>query len=189
MRELGLHILDIVENAIEAGAKDIRLDIVQDMDHNQLTITVQDDGRGMDQTTLKKVRDPFYTTRTTRHVGLGIPLFAAAAERCAGKLEIVSSPGQGTTIVATFEHDHIDRAPLGDMPSTLLGILMRGQAFDLYYRHTHIEHGQERSFVFDTNEIKQILDGVPLTYPDVREWLHAFLIQGEESVHCEQETR
>ena len=100
MRELALHILDIVENAISAGAKHIEIDIVEDRDADRLTIRVQDDGRGMDAKTMRRVRDPFYTTRTTRHVGLGIPLFAAAAERCAGELVIESTPGQSTTLTA-----------------------------------------------------------------------------------------
>ena len=103
MRELALHILDIVENAFAAQAKHISLEIIEDVQADRLTIKVQDDGCGMDPRAVKNALDPFYTTRTTRHVGLGIPLLDAAAERCAGAVTIISEPGQGTTLTATFE--------------------------------------------------------------------------------------
>ncbi|MBN1933991.1 MAG: sensor histidine kinase [Anaerolineae bacterium] len=183
MRELALHILDIVENAIMAHARRIELFVIEDWDADLLTLRVQDDGCGMDVETVRRVRDPFYTTRTTRHVGLGIPLLAAAAGRCAGRLDIESAPGQGTTIVATFRHSHIDRAPLGDMTSTLIGILMRGEPFDL--RYTHRVQGSRTSpktFEFDTAELKLELGDVPLTYPDVREWLREFIAEGEQEL-------
>jgi anti-sigma regulatory factor (Ser/Thr protein kinase) len=178
MRELSLHILDVVENAVEAGAHRVDLTIVEDPTADRLTITIQDDGRGMDADTVNKVRDPFFTTRTTRHVGLGIPLFAAAAERCEGKLDIESRPAQGTKVTATFRHSHIDRAPLGDMCGTLMCILMRGADLDLHYTHRI----GIRSFEFDTREIKQELGDVPLSYPDVRAWLSEFVAQGEQQL-------
>jgi len=182
MRELSLHILDIVENAIQAGAHDVRLFITENYDRDRLTISVADDGRGMDAETVHRVRDPFYTTRTTRHVGLGIPLFAAAAERCDGTFTIDSALGKGTTIAATFRHSHIDRAPLGDMPSTLMCILMREQDFDLEYEHRCISNGVERAFQFDTMQIKEILGDVPLDFPDVRDWLRGYIAQGEQQL-------
>lgn len=182
MRELALHILDVVENAIEAAAQQVDLTIVEDRVADRLTITIRDDGRGMDVETLNRVRDPFFTTRTTRHVGLGIPLFAAAAARCAGGLTIESLAGHGTTVTAAFQHSHIDRAPLGDMAQTLMCILMRGDDLDLHYTHCVISgaHDSEHLFEFNTREIKQELDGVPLSYPDVREWLSEFIVQGEQ---------
>lgn len=184
MRDLGLHILDIVENAVAAGAKHIDLVIVQDIGADRLTIKVQDDGCGMDAKTIQKARDPFYTTRTTRHIGLGIPLFAAAAERCAGGLTIASTPGQGTTLTATFQRSHIDRAPLGDMSHTLMSILMRDQTFDMYYKHQIKCLCVEHTFEFDTAEIKHELGEIPLTYPDVRDWLAEFIRQGEQTITC-----
>ena len=184
MRELALHILDIVENSISADARHVGIDIIEDIGADRLTIRIQDDGRGMDATTLCQVRDPFYTTRTTRHVGLGIPLFAAAAERCAGGLAIESTPGQGATLTATFQHSHIDRAPLGNLPSTLMGILMRDHDFDLHYCHQvrGTDADDTSAFEFDTAEIKQALGDLPLTYPDVREWLNGFLTEGEQAI-------
>jgi len=178
MRELSLHILDIAENAISADARHIDLAIVEDVDANLLSITVSDDGRGMDTSAVVQARDPFFTTRATRHVGLGIPLFAAAAERCGGGLTIESVPGKGTTVVATFQHNHIDRAPLGNVPGTLMCVLMRGDNFGLHYLH----RVGDRTFEFDTDEIKEELGGVPLSYPSVREWLGSFIVQGEQQL-------
>jgi anti-sigma regulatory factor (Ser/Thr protein kinase) len=182
MRELALHILDVVENALEAGARTVELTVVEACDADRLTIIVRDDGRGMDAETVSRVRDPFYTTRTTRHVGLGIPLLDAAATRCAGRLEIQSSPGKGTTLTATFQHSHIDRAPLGDMPGTLMGILLREQAFDLKYAHCVRGGSCEQVFELDTREIKQALGDIPLATPAVRRWLGEYITQGEKGL-------
>ena len=182
MRELALHILDIVENALEADAHHVELVVVEDHVTDRLTITVRDDGRGMDAKTVQQVRDPFYTTRTTRHVGLGIPLLDAAAERCAGRLDIQSTPGKGTVLTATFQHSHIDRAPLGDMPGTLMGILLREQAFDLSYTHQIQVRSGKHTFELDTREIKQQLGDIPLATPAIRRWLGEYIAQGERGL-------
>lgn len=179
MRELSLHLLDVVENAIEAGARHLALAIVEDLDADLLTMSVVDDGRGMDAETLGRVRDPFFTSRTTRHVGLGIPLFAAAAERCAGELTIHSQPGGGTAVVARFRHSHIDRAPLGDLTGTLICILMRDDDLELDYRHAVIDRSAERTFEWSTTEIRDALGDLPLSTPAVREWLSGFVAEGE----------
>ncbi|MDD1713356.1 MAG: hypothetical protein LUQ69_09360, partial [Methanoregulaceae archaeon] len=130
----------------------------------------------------------FYTTRTTRHVGLGVPLFKAAAERCKGDLTITSQPGQGTTLRATFQHSHIDRAPLGNITATLMAIILKGTA-DIHYAHRVIEGGQTdketKKFEFDTTAIKAELGDVPLTYPAVREWLQEFIAEGEAELQFE----
>lgn len=174
-----MHILDVVENAIEAGARHVELAIIEDLDADLLTISVVDGGRGMEARTLCRVRDPFFTTRTTRHVGLGIPLFAAAAERCAGGLAIDSQPDSGTAVVAAFQHTHIDRAPLGDLPGTLICMLMRDDDLDLHYRHAIVDRGSERVFEWSTAEIVDILGDLPLSTPVVREWLSDFVAEGE----------
>jgi len=179
VRELSLHILDVVENAIEAGARHVELAIMEDLDADRLTIRVIDDGRGMDTETLRRVRDPFFTTRTTRHVGLGIPLLAAAAERCGGGLAIDSQPGRGTALVATFQHSHIDRAPLGDLPGTLICVLMRDDQLRVSYGHTIVGRGAVRSFELDTAEIADALGGLPRSLPAVREWLSEYVTEGE----------
>ena len=121
MLELALHVLDILQNAVEAGATHVDLAVLEDEPSDRLTITVIDDGRGMDEETTRRVLDPFYTTRTTRHVGLGLPLYSAAAEGAGGGLTILSHPGEGTTIEASFQLSHPDRQPLGDMAGDVAG--------------------------------------------------------------------
>jgi hypothetical protein len=180
VRELSLHILDIVENSIEAGATKIEIQINESTARNELTIAVTDNGRGMDQETLKRVSDPFFTTRTTRHVGLGIPLLKAAAERCNGRLLITSQPGQGTRVMAEFECNHIDRAPLGDMRSTLLSVILSNKHCAIQYLH----RVDAREFAFDTQEMRQLLGDVPLDHPRVREWLDDFLAEGYHELHA-----
>lgn len=182
MRELALHILDIVENAIEANAHHIDLSVVENLDEDLLQITVQDDGQGMDAEMVKRVRDPFFTTRSTRHIGLGIPLFAAAAERCGGKLAIQSAPGQGSTITATFQHSHIDRAPLGDMRGTLLCILLRNERFDLRYTHRILDGASERMFELNSGQLLRELGDIPLSHPTIRRWLSETIAQGEQGL-------
>lgn len=182
MRELSLHILDLLENSLEAGASRIEVEIIEDTVRDKLVISVTDNGRGMDAETLRRVTDPFFTTRTTRSVGLGIPLLKAAAERCNGELKITSQPGVGTQVVAEFERDHIDRAPLGDVASTLLSVILSRQKCDLHFRHRL----DGREFEFDTQEMRQILGDVPLDHPRVRAWLEDFIAEGYRELYSNQ---
>jgi len=181
VRELSLHVLDLVENSLAAGATRLELEIIEDAASNLLTISLSDNGRGMDQETLKRVADPFFTTRTTRQVGLGIPLLRAAALRCNGDLAITSQPGLGTCVLAEFQRDHIDRAPLGDMRGTLLSVILSQKRCDLHYRH----QVDERVFEFDTEEIREALGGLPLAHPRVRVWLEDFLAEGYARLYAE----
>ena len=174
MRELSHHILDLLENAFAADVQLVTLEIEESSAENRLIISVKDDGRGMDQEMVQKVTDPFFTTRTTRHVGLGIPLLLAAAERCNGRFSIESEVDKGTYVRAEFQRDHIDRAPLGDIKSTLMGALVSLKECDLVYRH----QVDDRSFAFDTKEIRSILGDVSLSHPRVREWFEDFLDEG-----------
>lgn len=178
MRELSLHILDVLQNSLEAGASKVTLTIEEDLRTDRLTITVTDNGRGMDADTVTKVLDHFFTTRTTRHVGLGLPLFAAAAKRCNGDLVVESKPGQGTTVRATFQHSHIDRAPLGDIRNTILSFLLAARPVDLHYIH----RVNDRQFEFDTADIRAELGNVPLSHPAVRDWLSEFIAEGEQGI-------
>jgi hypothetical protein len=180
MRELSLHILDALENSLEAGATRIELTIDEDLAADRLTVAIQDNGRGMSEEQLARIFDPFFTTRSTRHVGLGIPLFKAAAERCDGGLTIASQPGKGTTLRATFQHDHIDRAPLGNITGTLLAVILSGSC-DLYYVH----RVDGREFAFSTRDVRSGLGEVPLAHPRVREWLNDFIDEGEASLQRE----
>ena len=135
VRELALHVLDILQNTVEAGATRVTLTIHEDVPADRLTITVADNGRGMDAATVARVTNPFYTTRTTRHVGLGLPLYAMAAEQAGGRLHITSEPGIGTTVRAEFQLSHPDRQPLGDMAGTLLAFLLSERTPELRYEH------------------------------------------------------
>jgi hypothetical protein len=135
MEDLALHILDIAQNSLEAGASEIEIEIWENLKENRLSIQVRDNGHGMDSETAAKVTDPFFTTRTTRKIGLGLPLMAAASKAAGGVLTVDSKPGQGTTILATFEHRHIDRAPLGDVEATLMVLLAGHPDKDILFRH------------------------------------------------------
>ncbi len=135
MRELSLHILDIITNSIEAGATRVILLIEELESQNRLRIVVRDNGRGMSPEILKQVMDPFTTTRTTRPVGMGLPLWSQAAERSGGKIEIFSPEGQGTTVVAEFRLHHLNRAPLGDIAGTMVNLIVSAQDVHFYYLH------------------------------------------------------
>jgi hypothetical protein len=174
MRELSLHILDALENSLEAGATCIVLIVEEDIAADRLIITIRDNGRGMSEAQLARISDPFFTSRSAREVGLGVPLFKAAAERCNGSLTVTSRLGDGATLQATFQHSHIDRAPLGDMTDTLLAFILAGRC-DVRYVHRVCED----EFAFDTAEIRAEVGGIPLTHPAVREWLQGFIAEGE----------
>lgn len=183
MRELSLHILDLLQNAVEADARVVDVRVTEDLAGDLLIVTVEDDGRGMDADTVRRAADPFFTTRTTRHVGLGLPLLAAAARRCDGDLGVESQQGRGTKVVATFRHSHIDRAPLGDLPGTLLAFLLaspqgRDEAPRLRYRHSV---GDEM-FEFDSAAVRAEVGDVPFSYPPLREWLHGYIAEGEATL-------
>jgi len=178
VRELSLHILDCLENAIEAGATRIALTVEEDSALDRLAITVEDNGKGMPAELVARVLDPFVTTRQTRHVGLGLPLLAAAAERAGGQVLVQSTPGAGTRIMAVFQLRHWDRAPLGDLPATVLAVLLGQPPVDLAYRHCV----DGREFVCDTAELREALGDVPLSQPQVRSWLREYLQEGIASL-------
>jgi anti-sigma regulatory factor (Ser/Thr protein kinase) len=167
VRELALHLLDVAQNSLEAGARNVEIEVKEETEEDRLTIKVVDDGKGMGPELLSKVLDPFVTTRTTRRMGLGLPLLAAAAERCDGHIAIESAFGRGTTVTATFRRSHIDRAPLGDVSSTLIAVMLWQPPVHLLYRHSV----DDRAFVFDTEEVQRQLGEVPITHSEVIQWL------------------
>jgi anti-sigma regulatory factor (Ser/Thr protein kinase) len=177
--ELSLHILDLLRNSIEAGANQIQLLIEEDPAADWVTIEISDNGRGMNPKQVEKVLDPFFTTRKTRRVGLGLSLFAAAARQCGGDLKIQAEPGKGTKVSATFQLSHWDRAPLGDIVGTLLTIIFAGPQVDLDYCH---KRGGE-AFHFNTTEIRAELGEIPLDHPKVRDWITAALKEGESELN------
>ena len=171
MRELSLNVLDITENSVSAGASLIEIDILENTEDKTLSVTIRDNGRGMDGETLRNVRDPFYTTRTTRKVGMGIPLFKMAAEMTGGQLEIESQVGVGTTISAQFRTDSIDFTPLGDIDATILTLITMHEDIDFVYRFKI----DENEFVLKTSELRAILGEVSFNDIDVRMWLRDYI--------------
>jgi hypothetical protein len=155
--------MDVAENGLSAGAGLIRVSITESKDRNLLEIRIEDDGRGMPADWVDRVSDPFFTTRTTRRVGLGLSLFREAAERCGGEFQIHSKEGRGTRICASFQLDHIDRAPLGDMVKTMRALIVGNPSVDFVYAHEI----NGKAFQLDTREIKTQLEGVPIHHPEV----------------------
>ena len=167
LRELVLHIADLVENSIAAGASLITIEVIEDIQADRLTLRVIDDGRGMDADWAARVTDPFVTSRAMRHVGLGLPFLKQAAELCNGELTIDSEPGVGTTVTATMQYTHIDRMPMGDLPGTILTLIVGNPDCNFAFRHIV----GARTFEFDTRWVKAYLDGVSLSEPQVITYL------------------
>ena len=154
MQDLSLHILDIAENATAAGADLVEIIIAQDTERDRLQIVIRDNGRGMDNEILEKAGDPFFTTRTTRRVGLGLSLLKQATREADGDFFITSQPGKGTEVRANFQASHIDRKPLGDMGSTLVSLILGNPDVDFVYESNF--DGEETTL--DTRMIKAELD-------------------------------
>lgn len=178
MRELSLNVLDIAQNSIAAGASLTEILVKEDTAADRIVITVRDNGRGMTPEQVRKVSDPFYTTRTTRKVGMGIPLFRMAAEMAGGELRIDSRPGEGTTVTAAFVRSHIDRMPLGDMTGTVAALIRMNPDRD--FRYTRGLNG--RTFTVDTRELREILGDVPLDTPEVAAWIGEYIAEQTEAV-------
>ena len=171
MRELSLHVLDIAQNSIQAAATCITVAVTADTPADRLTIVIADNGCGMDQEQLKQAQDPFYTTRTTRKIGMGIPLFQMAAQMAGGSFQISSAPAAGTTITAGFQLSHINRPPVGDMAATITALVQMNPDLDIIYRVTE----DDTSFELDTQTIRQQLEDVPLNHPDVLDWMQRYI--------------
>ncbi len=135
MEDLSMHILDVAQNAIEAGASTVQIDILDDPQADRLVIEVRDDGRGMSEERAKAALTPFFTTRTTRKVGMGLALLAQAARAAGGALELKSRPGLGTKVKAVFQHGHLDRQPLGNVEATLIGLMAGNPNVEIVFRH------------------------------------------------------
>ncbi|MEI7847741.1 MAG: ATP-binding protein [Chloroflexota bacterium] len=178
MREIALHLLDLAENSVSAGANTIVISVCEDLPADLLTASISDDGRGMDPETVKKVTDPFYTSRTTRKVGLGIPLLKGAAEECNGGLNLSSTPGKGTLVEVHFQHSHIDRMPLGNLARTYLGLIVGHPETHWIFRYTARGLTTTDSFEFDDQPIKETLQDLPLSHPDVLTYLRESLEEG-----------
>jgi len=179
LKELSLHILDIAENSVTAGATKIEISVIENLNKDELIITIQDNGKGMDAEKLKNIADPFITSRTTRKVGLGIPFLKAAAEACEGDLEIKSEKGIGTIIEVRFKHSHIDRMPLGDLKSTWLNLLIGYPEVNWVLDYSI----NTNTYSLDDKPIKEVLKEIPLSDPQVIGYLKNEIANGIDSVN------
>ena len=183
MKELSLNILDIAENSVKAGATLITVSLTQV--GNVLTIEITDDGCGMDAETVRRVTDPFYTTRTTRKVGLGLPLLKLEAEQTGGTLTVTSRTaaqcpdGHGTTVRATFHTDHIDCMPLGDVTATLLTLIQGHPQEELAFSH----RTDAGTVTLDTRQLREVLGDVPLDTYEVLKWIEGYLREQYQSIN------
>jgi len=177
MEDLSLHILDIVENSLNAGAQHVGITIREDQREDLLTIEIEDDGRGMEEDKAQRATDPFFTTRTTRRVGLGLPLLLQAARAANGKLDVDATPGEGMTIKATFQLSHLDCKPLGNMAETITTLIAGRPGVDFAYRHER----DGLSVSFNTLELRSQLGGLPLNTPEALAFIREYLTQEEQT--------
>lgn len=183
MRELSLHILDLAQNSIEAGARNLIIEINEN-ENGFFVFRITDDGRGMSEALVQTIRDPFVTTRTTRKVGMGIPFMDMVTQQCGGHLLIKSQPGAGTLVEATFIEDNIDRPPLGDIVASIKVLLAGAPYLELQF----IYKIGAAAFEFDTRAVRSILgEAADFSRPEVYTWLEAYLQQEISRLRCEQE--
>jgi hypothetical protein len=170
--------LDIVENSLAAGARRVEIRVEEDRAADRMVIEIIDDGCGMDEERVRKSLDPFFTTKTVRRVGLGLPLLSEACRMSNGEFRIESCPGKGTIVKAIFQHSHIDRKPLGNIRDTLITLMTGHPHVDLLYEHRK----EDKIFSLDTREIKADLGDIPLDAPQVVSALRTLIQSGLEEL-------
>ena len=177
MQELSLNILDIAQNSIVANATLIEIGVEVDT-NDFLSITIRDNGKGMDEDAVKNVVNPFFTSRTTRKVGLGVPFFKQAAEDTGGSFHIESEIGVGTVIKAVFDTTNIDYTPLGEVWDTVAMLIQMNETIDFVY--TVKKDGEE--FVCDTRQLREIMEGMPLSDLNVVMWIKEFIRENQNEI-------
>jgi anti-sigma regulatory factor (Ser/Thr protein kinase) len=178
MKDLALHILDILQNSVTAGSTLIKLQIDENPDEDKYLLKFTDNGKGMDAGMAQQVTDPFYTTRTTRKVGLGLPLLKQNAERTGGNMKIYSLPGKGTRVEVGFGFKHIDRLPTGDIAGTIALTVSSYPEIDFIYTH----NTPSGTFIFDTIEIKETLENLPISNPKVITFMKNLIRENLEEI-------
>lgn len=178
MTELSLNVLDVAYNSVKAKASLIEITVDADFSSDILSISIKDNGCGMSKEQVMAVEDPFFTTRTTRKVGLGIPFFKQAAEMAQGSFKITSEINVGTEVLATFRLSSIDRMPLGDMTQTMHQLITFNPQIDFLYTYKV----NDKSFVLDTREFREVLEGVPFDVPEVSEYIKEYLTENKADV-------
>lgn len=179
MRELSLNVMDVAQNSVRADADLVRITVTESAKDDNLTIRIADNGCGMTQEQVQQVIDPFFTTRTTRKVGLGVPLFKLSAEQTGGSFDIQSEKNVGTTTTASYVPSHMDMTPLGDINSTVKILIQCNPDIDFVFTHS-TDNG---SFTLDTRELREVLEGVSLDTPDVLEWIADYLEENTRNIY------
>jgi len=163
MQDISLHLLDVAENSVAAGATVVKIRITEDIQNDILSVVIEDNGKGIPKTLVEKVLDPFHTSRTTRKVGLGLPLLAQSAREADGNMTIKSVENSGTVVSAHFRYSHIDRKPIGNIADTLIVLIAGNPGIDFIFDYIK----GDNSYSLDTGVIKAELDGVPINDPSV----------------------
>ena len=179
MRELSLNVMDVAQNSVRAEATLVRISVTESDKDDRLKIEIADNGCGMTQEQVQQVIDPFFTTRTTRKVGLGVPLFKLSAEQTGGSFDIQSEKGVGTTTTASYVKSHVDMTPLGDINSTVKILIQCNPQIDFVYTCT-TDNG---SFTLDTRELREVLGDVSLDTPDVLLWIGDYLEENTKNIY------
>ena len=173
MKELSLHILDVAKNSVKAGASLVEISIATDAD-GIMTVRISDNGCGMTEEVIARVTDPFYTTRTTRKVGLGLPLWRLAAEQTGGRMTVTSSVEKGrsgTVVEAVFDTKSIDCMPMGDIVSTVCVLISGSPEIDFDF----CDRSPKRTVSLKTAELREVLGGISLAEPEVQAWIKEYL--------------
>lgn len=179
MRELSLNVMDVAQNSVRAEASLVEITVKESDREDYLSINISDNGCGMTDEQVQQVIDPFYTTRTTRKVGLGVPLFKLSAEQTGGSFEIKSKPGEGTSTTASYVKSSVDMTPLGDINDTVRILIQCNPDIDFVFTHT-TDIG---SFTLDTRELREVLEGVALNTPEVLEWIGQYLEENTQNIY------
>lgn len=157
MNDLSLHIIDIIQNSLSAGASFIGLTVDENLKEDKITIKIEDNGKGMTQDQVSRLTDPFFTSRTTRRVGMGIPLFKQSANQSGGDLKVESVPGKGTTVTAWFRQSNIDCPPMGDVANAFILMLSANPALHFIFKYLY----NSQEYIFDSEEVREILENIP----------------------------
>ena len=174
-----MHVYDLMENSTAANSTEVQLTIKDSLKDNIYAFTIVDNGKGMTPEFMAKVTDPYTTSRTTRKVGLGLPLIKMNTENCGGGMKLQSEVGKGTRLDFWFQHNHWDRPPMGDLAGTIVMLCAAHQDIHIVYRHIT----DDGEFVFDTNEIKEARDGMDMNDVKVFNWLKEMVQENLEEIH------
>lgn len=179
MRELSLNVMDVAQNSVRAEADLVRITVEESAKEDRMTIRIADNGCGMTEEQVQQVIDPFFTTRTTRKVGLGVPLFKLSAEQTGGSFDIRSEKDVGTTTTATYVPSHMDMTPLGDINDTVKILIQCNPQIDFVFTHST----DTGSFTLDTRELREVLGDVSLDTPDVLAWIADYLEENTQNIY------